>query len=247
MNYFKYQIENAPVVKNLLIINCLVFIITLVTEARFGVYINDYGAIYYVDSTRYMPWQLFTSPFLHGSFTHLFYNMFALFMFGCIIERVMDSKKFLLYCMGCAVGASLFQWGVDTIMIYTMDVPAQAFEIIKTEGAELIKSGYNYSDHALAHLNMIYNVGTVGASGAIYGVLLAFGMIFPNRPIYLYFLMPIKAKWFVLGYGAIELISGLSNNMYDNVAHFAHLGGMIFGIIIILYWKKKGTIHTFDF
>ncbi len=119
-----------------------------------------------------------------------------------------------------------------------------ALETVKTEGAEIISRGMNYVDPTLGHLNSLYNGGTVGASGATYGVLLAFGMIFPNRPIYLMFIpIPIKAKWFVIGYGVIELVQGLGMNQGDNVAHFAHLGGMLFGLLMILYWKKKGTIY----
>ena len=249
MNYFKYMLENAYVVKNLLIINVLAFFATMLLDARFGLDITEYGAVYYFDSSRYMPWQMFTSPFLHGNFPHLFYNMFALFMFGCIIERAMDSKKFLLYYMACAIGAIFVQWVADAIMIQTLNISAADIETVKTEGVGLIQRGLNYSDAYLpdlSRLNLIYNVGMVGASGAIYGVLLAFGMIFPNRPIYLYFIMPIKAKWLVLGYGAIELFSGLSNNMYDNVAHFAHLGGMFFGLLILLYWHKTGKIYFYN-
>lgn len=248
MNYFKYMLENAPVVKNLLIINALAFFATVLLDAKFGLDLTEYGAVYYFDSVLYKPWQMFTSPFLHGSFTHLFYNMFALFMFGCIIERAMDSKKFLLYYMACAIGAIFVQWAADAIMIQTLNITSADIQIVKTEGAELLTQGMNYSDAYfpdLSRLNLIYNVGMVGASGAIYGVLLAFGMIFPNRPIYLYFIMPVKAKWLVLGYGAIELFSGLSQNMYDNVAHFAHLGGMFFGFLILLYWHKSGKLDFY--
>lgn len=246
MNYFKYQLQNSPVVKNLLFINIIVFLAEVLLQNK-GIDITEFGAVYYPDSARFMPFQMITSPFLHGSFSHLFYNMFALFMFGCIIEQVMDSKKFLVYYIGCALGATLFTWGVDAIMIQTLDLMPGAVEVIKTEGAELIQQGYNYSAPDLARLNMIYNIGTIGASGAIFGILLAFGMIFPNRPIYLYFVMPIKAKWIVIIYGGIELLSGLSMSMYDNVAHFAHIGGMIVGLIILLYWKKNGTINFYKY
>ena len=122
-----------------------------------------------------------------------------------------------------------------------------AVEEIKIHGADILQQGYNFSDPNLARLNIIYNVGTIGASGAIFGILLAFGMIFPNRPIYLYFVMPIKAKWIVIIYGGFELLSGITQNMYDNVAHFAHVGGMIVGIIILLYWKKNGTINFYKY
>lgn len=246
MNYFKYQLQNSPVVKNLLFINILIFLAEVLLGDK-GFDITDFGAVYYPDSSKFMPFQVITSPFLHGSFSHLFYNMFALFMFGCIIEQVMDSKKFLIYYIGCALGATLFTWGVDAIMIHTLELMPGAVEEIKTHGADILQQGYNFSDPNLARLNIIYNVGTIGASGAIFGILLAFGMIFPNRPIYLYFVMPIKAKWIVIIYGGFELLSGITQNMYDNVAHFAHVGGMIVGIIILLYWKKNGTINFYKY
>lgn len=246
MNYFKYQLQNSPVVKNLLFINILIFLAEVLLGDK-GLDITDFGAVYYPNSSKFMPFQVITSPFLHGSFSHLFYNMFALFMFGCIIEQVMDSKKFLIYYIGCALGATLFTWGVDAIMIQTLDLMPGAVEEIKIHGADILQQGYNFSDPNLARLNIIYNVGTIGASGAIFGILLAFGMIFPNRPIYLYFLMPIKAKWIVIIYGGFELLSGITQNMYDNVAHFAHVGGMIVGIIILLYWKKNGTINFYKY
>ena len=246
MNYFKYQLQNSPVVKNLLFINILIFLAEVLLGDK-GLDITDFGAVYYPDSSKFMPFQVITSPFLHGSFSHLFYNMFALFMFGCIIEQVIDSKKFLIYYIGCALGATLFTWGVDAIMIQTLDLMPGAVEEIKIHGADILQQGYNFSDPNLARLNIIYNVGTIGASGAIFGILLAFGMIFPNRPIYLYFVMPIKAKWIVIIYGGFELLSGITQNMYDNVAHFAHVGGMIVGIIILLYWKKNGTINFYKY
>lgn len=246
MNYFKYQLQNSPVVKNLLFINILIFLAEVLLGDK-GLDITDFGAVYYPDSSKFMPFQVITSPFLHGSFSHLFYNMFALFMFGCIIEQVMDSKKFLIYYIGCALGATLFTWGVDAIMIQTLDLMPGAVEEIKIHGADILQQGYNFSDPNLARLNIIYNVGTIGASGAIFGILLAFGMIFPNRPIYLYFVMPIKAKWIVIIYGGFELLSGITQNMYDNVAHFAHVGGMIVGIIILLYWKKNDTINFYKY
>lgn len=246
MNYFKYQLQNSPVVKNLLFINILIFLAEVLLGDK-GLDITDFGAVYYPDSSKFMPFQVITSPFLHGSFSHLFYNMFALFMFGCIIEQVMDSKKFPIYYIGCALGATLFTWGVDAIMIQTLDLMPGAVEEIKIHGADILQQGYNFSDPNLARLNIIYNVGTIGASGAIFGILLAFGMIFPNRPIYLYFVMPIKAKWIVIIYGGFELLSGITQNMYDNVAHFAHVGGMIVGIIILLYWKKNGTINFYKY
>ncbi len=235
-----------PVTKNLIIINFIVWFAMFVLSRKVGFAIEDYGAIHYFGSPLFQPFQLVTYMFIHASFTHLFFNMFALFMFGMTLERVLGSKRFLFYFISCGIGAALFQEGVFAVMInkYLSLLDSGALETVKTEGAEIISRGMNYVDPTLGHLNSLYNGGTVGGSGATYGVLLAFGMIFPNRPIYLMFIpIPIKAKWFVIGYGVIELVQGLGMNQGDNVAHFAHLGGMLFGLLMILYWKKKGTIY----
>ena len=148
--------------------------------------------------------------------------MFALWMFGNTLENIWGSKRFLLFYMVCGIGAGLCQELVQYIQ-YTASL-AQ-YDTVNMGGR--IVSMANY-------LNMM---NTVGASGAIYGLLLAFGMMFPNSMIYFYFLIPIKAKWFVIGYAVVELITGLTG--VDNVAHFAHLGGMLFGLLLILYWKKN--------
>lgn len=235
-----------PVTKNLIIINFIVWVAMSVLSRRIGYDIESFGAIHYFGSPLFQPFQLITYMFIHANFVHLFFNMFALFMFGITLERVLGSKRFLFYFISCGIGAALFQELVYAIYIsnYTDLLPADAIEVIKSQGAEIISQGMNYVDPNLAHLNALYNGGTVGASGCVYGVLLAFGMIFPNQPIYLMFIpIPIKAKWFVIGYGVIELVQGLSNSLGDNVAHFAHLGGMLFGLIMILYWKKKGNIY----
>lgn len=185
------------VVKNLLIINLIFFLATLVLETRMGstgLLITNMLALNPIGSERFHIWQLITYMFMHANFEHLFFNMFALWMFGYVLENFWGWRRFLFYYLVCGVGAAI---------------------------CNLLVPGWNL---------------TVGASGAVYGILLAFGMMFPEERIYLYFLMPIKAKWFVIGYAAIELLTGLFS--YDNVAHFAHLGGMLFGLILILYWRK---------
>ncbi len=235
-----------PVTKNLIIINFIVWVALSVLSRKIGLDIESIGAIHYFNSPLFYPFQLVTYMFIHANFTHLFFNMFALFMFGITLERVLGSKRFLFYFISCGIGAAIFQEGVYAIMInkYLGLLSPDVLEIIKTQGAEILSQGMNYTDPNLGHLNALYNGATVGASGATYGVLLAFGMIFPNRAIYLMFIpIPIKAKWFVIGYGVIELVQGLSQNAGDNVAHFAHLGGMLFGLLMILYWKKKGIIY----
>lgn len=183
-----------PVVKNLLIINFIVFLATMVLE-NYGMYeITNMLALNAIPTHRFHIWQMFTYMFMHSGWSHLFFNMFALWMFGYIIENYWGSRRFLIYYLVCGVGAAI---------------------------CNLLVPGWGI---------------TVGASGAVYGILLAFGMMFPNERIYLYFLMPIKAKWFVIGYAVLELIEGLYS--VDSIAHFAHLGGMIFGLILILYWRK---------
>lgn len=183
-----------PVVKHLLIINVIVYLATVVLE-RYGYYnITNMLALNSIPTGRFGLWQLLTYMFMHASFSHLFFNMFALWMFGYILENYWGSRRFLFYYLVCGVGAGL---------------------------CNILIPGWGM---------------TVGASGAVYGVLLAFGMMFPEERIYLYFLMPIKAKWFVIGYAAIELLEGIF--VSDGIAHFAHLGGMLFGLLLILYWRK---------
>lgn len=236
-----------PVTKNLLIINVLIYIVMELAPASRQAMIENLGSLHYFSSPLFNPAQLFTYMFLHGSFAHVFFNMFALFMFGTMIEYALGAKRFLFYYLSCGLGAALIQEGVYAIMInhYHSIFDADTFRYIVSEGAEAIKEGKNFVDPTAAKLNALVNGGTVGASGAIYGVLLAFGMIFPNRVIYLMIPpMPIKAKYLVIGYGLLELALGLSGAR-DGVAHFCHLGGMVAGLAMILYWKKKGHIGTY--
>ena len=243
-----------PVTKHLIIINFIVWFALVVLSRKLTLDINEIGAIHYFGSPLFKPFQLVTYMFMHANFTHLFFNMFALFMFGITLEMVLGSKKFLFYFISCGIGAALIQEAVFAVYINNLLSTAASrlgspessiVELIRTQGVDAITQGMNFSDPLLGRLNGLYNVGTVGASGAVYGILLAFGMIFPDRPIYLMFIpIPIKAKYFVIGYGAIELLQGIAANAGDNVAHYAHLGGMIVGLLIILYWKKNGTLFN---
>jgi len=202
-----------PVVKNLLIINGLMFLATLALQNSLDINLLSVLGLRYFESPYFRFYQLITSMFMHGSVDHIFFNMFALWMFGSVIENYWGPKRFLIFYFATGIGAGLMQMGVNYIQYSQM-------------GLSMIENA------------SIYYGSTVGASGAIFGLLLAFGMLFPNSMIYMYFLFPIKAKWFVIGYGLVELYSGFSNNS-DGIAHFAHLGGMLFGIILILYWKHK--------
>lgn len=215
------------VVKNLLIINVLFFLATMAAESVFRIDLADYLGLHYIGASDFHPYQLVTYMFMHGSFTHLFFNMFALWMFGNTLENIWGSNRFLLFYFVCGIGAGLVQELVQYIQYATT---LQAYTSVNM-GGHIIPMG--------DYLNLLK---TVGASGAVYGILLAFGMMFPNSTLYIYFAIPIKAKWFVLIYGVIELFSGLSGTA-DGVAHFAHLGGMLFGLILILYWKKKGNLY----
>lgn len=209
------------IVKHLLIINVLMFL-AYITLTRFHIDLNDILGLHFFKASDFRIYQLVTYMFMHGNFGHLFFNMFALWMFGNTLENIWGSKRFLLFYMVCGIGAGLCQELVQYIQYATS---LAQYETVNMGGRIISMDSY---------LNMMT---TVGASGAIYGLLLAFGMMFPDSRIYLYFLFPIKAKWFVIGYAVLELILGFQG--MDNVAHFAHLGGMLFGLLLILYWRKN--------
>ena len=209
------------VVKNLLIINVLMFLATFTFE-RFNIDLTNIFGLHFFKASDFRIYQIITYMFMHANFGHLFFNMFALWMFGNTLENIWGSKRFLLFYMVCGIGAGLCQELVQYIEYVSK---LSEYAMVNT-GKEVVPMS--------AYLNMM---NTVGASGAIYGLLLAFGMMFPDSRIYLYFLFPIKAKWFVIGYAVLELIMGFGGA--DNVAHFAHLGGMLFGLLLILYWRKN--------
>lgn len=229
-----------PVVKNLLIINGL-FLLATMLLAHKGIDLTEYFGLHYWKSEGFRPHQLITYMFMHGGFTHLLFNMFALWMFGRILEQVWGAKRFLIYYVITGIGAGIIQLLVTyfRLMPFTSGLPPDSMNLILKEGYSALQEGKNFVDPVMAQINIMVNTTTVGASGAVFGILLAFGMLFPNTRLMLLFPpIPIKAKWFVIGYGAIELFSGIANNPYDNVAHFAHLGGMLFGFILIKIWKK---------
>lgn len=219
------------VTKNLIIINVLVFFGTLVAQ-RYGIDLTNYLGLHFFLASDFNPAQLITYMFMHGGFSHLFFNMFAVFMFAPILEQTWGPRRFLFYFILCGIGAGLIQEGVQYIQYITEYAQYTQFNV-----GRIVSQG--------EFLNMLT---TVGASGAVYAILLAFGMLFPNNRMFIFPLpFPIKAKYFVAGYALIELYSGVANSA-DNIAHFAHLGGMIFGLILILYWRKKdrsnGTYYS---
>ncbi len=220
--------RNIPIVtKNLLIVNVVAFIACyfIGTDASGSYMLNDLLGLHFFLASDFHIYQLFTYMFMHGGFEHILFNMFALWMFGCVVERVWGPKKFLFYYIVCGVGAGLFQEAAQFVTYIVKDL--SAYDFVNTGTARIAMSEY---------LNMWT---TVGASGAIYSILLAFGMIYPNERIFIFPLpIPIKAKYFVLGYAVIELFSALATSG-DGVAHIAHLGGMVFGFFLIRYWRNQ--------
>ena len=217
--------NNMPTMtKNLLVINVLAFLATYVLQ-RSGIDLNALLGLHFFKASNFHVYQFLTYMFLHGGFTHILFNMFALWMFGSVIERVWGPKKFLFYYIVCGVGAGIMQEMVQYVN-YVVQLGLAAYEYVNMGGAQISMDSY---------INMWT---TIGASGAVYGILLAFGMIFPNERLFIIpFPFPIKAKWLIVGYIAIELFSALSGPG-DGVAHMAHLGGMLFGFLMIRYWNR---------
>lgn len=272
-----------PVVKNLLIINGLFFLATITFSQGLGIDLYDYLSLKYFGSDLFQPYQLITYMFMHGSFGHLFFNMFALWMFGSAIENFWGPKRFLFFYLFAGIGAGLSHYAVyffeinpliSSIDHFLLNPNAADLQSIIASHKFMVSQQYPdiyYAffkfDDAVKTLNTNPNdvlslqtsvnflesyrsfylnlPSVVGASGSVFGILLAFGMMFPNMMIYLYFFIPIKAKWFVIAYGALELYMGVMGSS-DGIAHFAHLGGMLFGFILIMYWKKRPGNNFFN-
>jgi membrane associated rhomboid family serine protease len=231
--------NNIPhVVKNLLIINVLFFVAMYAVEYQFDFSMTRHLGLYYPGSQNFQPYQFVTYMFMHGGIAHIFFNMYALFIFGASIENAWGGKRFFIYYMVCGIGAGLIQVLVIGIRIYFLskDIPLFQLNEVYENGARILREGKNYTSASLGELNILLNTATVGASGAVFGILLAFGMMYPDARLMLLIPpIPIKAKWLVIGYGALELFLGFSQPG-SNIAHFAHLGGMLFGFLLIRYW-----------
>ena len=252
-----------PGVKNLLIINTLAFFATIVFSRTGNLDLNKLFGLHYMAAPDFHIWQFVTYMFMHANFSHLFFNMFALWMFGAAVENHWGTKRFLIYYFITGLGAALVHYLVIFLQIHPMlallnqflnDPSLETYRYL-AENAKDVRFHEMLSNNLLvlqqnpgaldeiititadARDTYLNSFNIIGASGAVYGVLLAFGMLYPNDYIYIYFLLPIKAKWFVIIYGAIELITGLGTS--DGVAHFAHLGGMIFGFFVILLWRRN--------
>ena len=258
-----------PVVKNLIIINAIFFFATVVTQDKGVIDLTRLLGLHFIGSDYFQPHQIITYMFMHGGITHIFFNMFALFMFGNNLENIWGPKRFLIYYMVTGIGAAIIHQLYTGYDLYS--IQASMNELVNSPSAELFSEMLNkhyapalgspeiqnflsewskypesgmYLEEAKAYLQSIIqakkDMPTVGASGSVFGILLAFGMLFPNVTLMLIFPpIPIKAKYFVIGYGVIELYMGISNNPGDNVAHFAHLGGMLFGYVLIKFWNKN--------
>jgi membrane associated rhomboid family serine protease len=266
-----------PIVKNLLIINGLFFLATIAFGNAFGLDLYKILGLHIPGARDFAPYQFISYMFMHGGFTHLFFNMFALWMFGNILENVWGPRRFLIYYLITGLGAALIHYAIlywqmlptlnavnevlrnpdhenvraflhsDYFRVTSQEIAgnyrrfiAEYNTLINTAPNQAIVSAINFLNQY--KIDFLNSPVVVGASGAVFGILLAFGMLFPNSLIYLFFAIPIKAKYFVMIYGALELYFGISRPG-SNVAHFAHLGGMIFGYFLIRYWRSKGRMY----
>ena len=225
MSDFRYYRPDSfpPLVKNLIIINVLVWIAQLTMDKQFG--ITEKLMMYPIQHPSFQPYQIATHMFAHAPFPalyHILFNMFGLWMFGRILENVWGPKRFLLFYLACGVGAAALHLGI---------------QYYRWEEAEALMA----AGRATEAIKLASSIGpALGASGAIMGIFAAFGYLFPNTELYIMFIpVPVKAKWAVLGLAAIDLFGGVANLSGDNVAHFAHLGGAITGFILVLIWNKS--------
>ncbi len=217
-----------PVTRNIIIIN---FLIWIVAELR-PEFMYENFALYYPKSQHFHWWQFVTHMFMHGGFWHIFFNMFTLYMFGSVLERVWGPKKYLLFYFVTGLGAAALHTGVEWCQCLY-------WEHIVNAGSAVDAIAANSS------IQTLFRTPTVGASGAIYGLLLGYAMLFPDSRMTLLFPpITLKAKWFVIIFAAIELFTGISG-MGGGIAHFAHLGGMLFGLILILWWKKGNKMYDY--
>lgn len=229
-----------PVVKNLLLLNLFMLVADFTADNAFGIRLNELLGLHFPKSELFRPVQVISHMFMHGGFTHLFFNMFALFMFGRVLEMVWGPKRFLIYYFVSGLGAALIH---ETVIFFqyarVMQVISPAeLQGVLDQGLDLFNRNQAFTNPVMRELQLILYAPTVGASGAVFGILLAFGVLFPNTQLMLLFPpIPIKAKYFVMAYGAIELYLAITQPG-SNVAHAAHLGGMIFGYILIRIWRK---------
>jgi membrane associated rhomboid family serine protease len=255
------------IVKNLLIINALVFLLqNVLAQPRIGINLDDLLALHYWGSPLFRWWQVISHMFMHGSITHIVFNMFALWMFGRVLENMWGPQRFLLFYLVCGIGAAFCHLAVMSYQFMPFHEALTAYQAhpnpsdfisianrypmmgvdINYLNSQFLEAWRNdpasvsYASTSIDLLKTHMNEATVGASGAVYGLLFAFAYLFPNTELYIYFIpIPIKAKWVVTGFVVLELFSGIRNSATDNVAHFAHLGGMLFAFILLRIWNRK--------
>ena len=229
-----------PVVKNIILINVLMLLASYAANSVFGIELNSILGLYFPKSEHFMPLQIITHMFMHGSFWHLFFNMYALYIFGQVLENVWGPKRFFIYYMICGLGAAFVH---ESVILFQYNklidvISPEQLQLVLDEGTAYFSQGKVFTDETMKSLQMLLNVPTVGASGAVFGILLAFGVLFPNTQLMLLIPpIPIKAKYLVLIYGALELYLAVTQPG-SNIAHAAHLGGMLFGYMLIRYWRK---------
>lgn len=220
---------NMPeVTKNLLIINLLFFLAMIVMEGQ-GIDLNKILGLHYPASEDFQPYQIATHFFMHANLMHIFFNMFALVVFGSHLERMWGPKRYLMFYFATAIGAAVLHMAV------------QGYEIYRWTGTfnpDVSIHDIDFSSLGEMKAAIQMYIPTVGASGAVYGLIAGFAMLFPNTQLMLYFAIPVKAKYFALGLAAIALYMGYRNAAGDSVAHFAHLGGMLIGFIIVKIWQR---------
>lgn len=253
-NFFNRSFSSLPpVTKNIIIINALIWLVEAIAP-QFGANgIIRHCGLHFIGASHFNPAQVITYMFVHDqhTFFHVLFNMLTLFFFGPALERIWGTKRFLFYYMVCGVGAALIQEGVWALAWKQeyIDGIAAINHITKSEAHLLVEKYLSAGDAGIiSAMDAFKNqMVTVGASGAIFGLLLGFAFLFPNLPMYIFFIpIPIKAKYMVIGYAILEFFFGTMGRV-DNVAHWAHLGGMLFGLILLLVWRKKGTLHGNSF
>ena len=267
MQQLRALFAQYPVVTNLILINLVLLVATWLGESTFHIDLVDILGLHYPESAKFRPYQIVTHLFMHGGLTHLFFNMFALWMFGRILEYEMGSKRLFFYYIFTGLGAAAVHTLVNYIEFSILKGQiADVLNQLSPDSLDLFISQHFSQYHAYFYENLIahwandpsnplyleqarqallqvlqlqMDIPTVGASGAVFGILIAFAMLFPNVTLYLLIPpIPLKTKWFVLIYAAIEIYLGFTQPG-SNIAHFAHIGGMLFGIILILYWRRN--------
>lgn len=229
-----------PVVKNILLLNVLMFLAYWSGSRFFNIDLNGLLGLYFFKSENFKPVQLLSHMFMHANFWHIFFNMYALFIFGVVLENVWGPKRFLIFYLVCGFGAALVHESVLAIEYSKLAhaLSPDSLQLVLKEGTGYFNDGKAFTDPTMKNLQYLLNIPTVGASGAIFGILLAFGMLFPNTQLMIIFPpIPIKAKYFVIIYGGIELFLAITQPG-SSIAHAAHIGGMLFGYILIRYWRK---------